>query len=139
MAQYLLLPIIEAGRPNLRCRSHAGDWTPQTLSFVMGVPIDPHNRGLWSGTGTLSAWQESPVRTKLKPQFLSQRLALPEPLEEFVEHADNDGIDAHAFGFGPFFELGTSFGADVDELRVREIHASLAGLLNIDFVFIHMA
>lgn len=79
------------------------------------------------------------MRAKLQSQFLSQRLALLEASEELVEEADDDGVDADAFGFGPVFELGTGFGADVEELRVGEVHASLASLLNIDLILIHVA
>ena len=86
-----------------------------------------------------STHQESPVRTQLQPQFLSQSLTLLEAREELVEEADDDCVDADAFGFGPVFELGTGFGADVEELRVGEIYVGLAGLLNIDLVLIHVA
>jgi hypothetical protein len=45
------------------------------------------------------------VRTNLQPQFFPQRLALLEALEELFEDADDDCVDADAFGFGPFLEL----------------------------------
>jgi hypothetical protein len=38
------------------------------------------------------------MHAKLLPQRLSPCLALLEALEEFVEEADYDGIDADAFG-----------------------------------------
>ena len=79
------------------------------------------------------------MRAKLQPQFLTQRFALLEAREELIEKADDDGVDADAFGFRPVFELGAGLRADVKELRIREIHAGLAGLLNIDFVLIHVA
>jgi len=79
------------------------------------------------------------VGAKLKPQFFSQRLALLEAREELVEEADDDGVDADAFGFGPVFELGARFGADVEELGIGQVHTGLAGLLNIDLVLIHVA
>ena len=80
------------------------------------VPIRPSTR------------QKPAVRTNLQPQFFPQRLALLEALEELFEDADDDGVDADAFGFGPFLELDAGFCADVEELRVGEIHAGLAGL-----------
>lgn len=79
------------------------------------------------------------MRTKLQPQFLTQSLALLEAREELIEKANDDGVDADAFGFGPVFELGTGFGSDVEKLRIGEIHAGLAGLLNIDLILIHVA
>ena len=79
------------------------------------------------------------MRSELQPQFFTQRLALFEAREELIEKADDDGVDADAFGFRPVFELGAGLRADVEELRIREIHASLAGLLNIDLVLIDMA
>ena len=77
--------------------------------------------------------------TQFQPQFLTQRLALLEAREELIEKADDDSVDADAFGFGPVFELGARFGADVEELRFGDIHAGLAGLLYIDLILIHMA
>lgn len=79
------------------------------------------------------------MRSKLQPQLFAQRLALLEAREELIEKADHNGVDANAFGFGPVFELGTGFGADVEELRVGEIHAGFAGLLDIDLILIHVA
>jgi len=79
------------------------------------------------------------MRTKLEPQFLSERLALLEACEELVEEADDDGIDAHAFGFRPFLELCAGFCANVNQLRVGEIHAGLAGLLDVHFILVHVA
>ena len=76
---------------------------------------------------------------KLQPQFFSQRLALLEAREELVEEADDDCVDTDAFGFGPVFELGACLRTDVEELRISEIHAGLAGLLNIDLILIHVA
>ena len=78
------------------------------------------------------------MRTKLQPQFLTQRLAFLEAREELIEKADDDGVDADAFGFGPVFELGAGLSTDVKELRVGEIHAGLAGLLNIYFILVHV-
>ena len=49
---------------------------------------------------------KSPVRAKLQLQFFSQRLALLEACKKFVKKTDYDSVDAHAFGFGPFLELG---------------------------------
>jgi len=45
------------------------------------------------------------MRTNLQPQFFSERLALFEVLEEFIENADNDGIDADAFRFSHSLSL----------------------------------
>ena len=79
------------------------------------------------------------MRTKLQPQFLAQRLTFFEASEEFVEEADYDCVDADAFGFGPVFEFGACLRTDVEELRIGEIHAGFAGLLNIDLILIHVA
>lgn len=79
------------------------------------------------------------MRAKLQLQFFAQRLALLEAREELIEDADDDGVDAHAFGFRPLLELGAGLGADVDELRVGEVHAGLAGLLDVHFVLVHVA
>jgi hypothetical protein len=43
-----------------------------------------------------------------------------------------------ALAFGPFFELRAGFGTDVQQLRLGQVHAGLAGLLNFDFVMVHM-
>ena len=79
------------------------------------------------------------MRSELQPQFFTQRPALFEAREELIEEAYDDCVDADAFGFGPVFELGARFGADVEELGIGKIHAGLAGLLNIDFILIHVA
>ena len=79
------------------------------------------------------------MRTKLQPQLFTQSLALLQAREELVEEADNDGVDTHAFGFRPLLELGAGFGANVNQLRVGEIHAGLASLLNINLILIHVA
>jgi len=79
------------------------------------------------------------MRANLQPQLFSQRLALLEALEELIEDADNDGIDADAFGFCPFLEFVAGFCSDVEELGIGQFHAGLAGLLNIDFVFVNVA
>jgi len=85
------------------------------------------------------AWQKPPVRAKLQPQFLTQGFALLQAREELIEKADDDCVYADAFGFGPVFELGACLRADVEELGVGEIHAGLAGLLNIYLILIHVA
>ena len=54
------------------------------------------------------------MRAKLQPQFLTQRFALLEAREELIEKADDDGVDADAFGFRPVFELGAGLRADVE-------------------------
>ena len=77
--------------------------------------------------------------TKFQSKIFTQRLALLETREELIEKADDDGVDADAFSFGPVFELGTGLGSNVEELGIGKIHASLAGLLNIDFILIDMA
>jgi len=79
------------------------------------------------------------MRTKFQPQFFSQRLTLLEARKELIEEADDDCVDADAFGFRPVFELGACLRTDVEELRIGEIHAGLASLLNIDFILIHVA
>jgi hypothetical protein len=47
---------------------------------------------------------KSPAATNLTPQLLSQHLVFLETLEEIFEEANDDGVDANAFGFGPLFE-----------------------------------
>ena len=79
------------------------------------------------------------MQAKFLPQFLSQCTTLLEALEKLVQHADNDGIDADAFGFSPFLQLGAGFCADVEELRIGQFHAGLAGLLNINLVMVNVA
>ena len=68
------------------------------------------------------------MRPNLQPQFFPERLAALEALEELVQDADDDCVDADAFRFGPLFELESGLCADVEELRVGKLHASLAGL-----------
>jgi len=68
------------------------------------------------------------MRTNLQPQFFPECLAFLQALEEFVENADNDGVDANAFRFSPFPEFVACFCADMEELGVGEFHAGLAGL-----------
>ncbi len=79
------------------------------------------------------------MRAQFQPQFLSQRFALLEALEKLVEEADDDGIDADALDFSPFLEPGAGLSAHVEKLRIGEIHAGLAGLLNIDFLLVNVA
>ncbi len=76
---------------------------------------------------------------KLKLQLFPERLALLEALEELFEDANHNRVDADAFGFGPIFELEPGFGADVEELRVGKLHASLAGLHDFYFFALNMA
>jgi hypothetical protein len=79
------------------------------------------------------------MQAKFLPQFLSRCPALLEAFEKLVEHADDDGIDADVFDLGPFLELGAGFCADVKELGLGQFHASLASLLNINRVMVHVA
>ena len=72
--------------------------------------------------------QETPPSADFQPQFFPKRLAFLEALEEFIENADNDGVDANAFRFSPFPKFVACFCADMEELGVGEFHASLAGL-----------
>jgi len=78
------------------------------------------------------------MQAKLLPQSHSQCTALLEALEKLVEEADHDSIDADAFGFGPVFEFGAGLSAHVEELGFGQFHASLARLLNINLVMVHM-
>ena len=57
------------------------------------------------GVAAFSARHKSPVRTNLQPQFFPERLALLQSLEELIQNADNNGVDADAFRFGPFPEF----------------------------------
>jgi len=82
---------------------------------------------------------KSPMRTNLQSQFFSERLAFLEALEELFEDADHNRIHANAFGFGPLFELQSSFSADVEELRVGKLHAGLAGLHDFYFFAFNVA
>ena len=68
------------------------------------------------------------MHANLQPQFFPEHLAFLEALEELIENADNYGVDADAFGFGPLLELESSVCADVEELRIGKLHAGLAGL-----------
>jgi len=58
------------------------------------------------------------MQAKLLPQPLAQRFALLVAFEELVKEADDNGIDADAFGFSPFLQLGAGFCANVEELRL---------------------
>ena len=58
------------------------------------------------------------MHTKLLLQRLSPRLALLETHEELIEEADDDSIDADAFGFSPLLQLGSGLCANVEELRL---------------------
>ena len=77
--------------------------------------------------------------TNLQPQFFSERLALLEALEELFEDAHHNRVDADTFGFGPFFELESSLCADVEELRIGQLHAGLAGLHDVYFFAFNVA
>ena len=79
------------------------------------------------------------MRANLQAKFFSERFAFPEALEELFEDADHNRVDADAFGFGPIFELEPGFGADMEELRVGELHAGLAGLHDIYFFALDVA
>jgi len=86
-----------------------------------------------------SAWHKPAVSTNLQPQFFPERLAFLEALEELIENADHNGVDTNALGFGPILELEPGFGADMEELRVGEFHAGLAGLHDFYFFALNMA
>ena len=79
------------------------------------------------------------MQAKLLLQFFSLCLALLEALEELIKEADDDGIDADAFGFSPFSQLGAGLCANVEELGIGQFHAGLASLLNINRVMVHVA
>jgi hypothetical protein len=79
------------------------------------------------------------MQAKFLPQPLAQRLAFLEACEELIEEADDNGVDADAFGFGPFLQLDSGRNADVEELRIGQFHASLASLMNINRVMVHVA
>jgi len=65
-----------------------------------------------------SARHESPMHPNLQPEFFPERLAALEAIEELVEEADHNCIDADAYRFGPLFELVAGLCADVEKLRV---------------------
>ena len=79
------------------------------------------------------------MSSNLQPQLFSERFAFLEALEEFIENADNDGVDADAFRFSPFPEFVAGFCADMEELRVGKFHAGLAGLHDVYFFALNMA
>ena len=79
------------------------------------------------------------MRPNLQPQFFPERLAALEALEELVQDADDDCVDADAFRFGPLFELEPGLSADMEELRVGKLHAGLAGLHDVNFFAFNMA
>lgn len=58
------------------------------------------------------------VGSNLQPQLFPERFAFLEALEELFKDADNNRVDADAFGFGPILELEPGFCAYVEELRV---------------------
>ena len=79
------------------------------------------------------------MRANLQAKFFSERFAFPEALEELFEDADHNRVDADSLRFGPIFELEPGFGADMEELRVGELHAGLAGLHDIYFFALDVA
>lgn len=87
----------------------------------------------------ISTRHEAAVRTNLQPQFFPERLALLEALEELIQNADDDSVDADAFRFSPFPEFVAGFCADMEELRVGEFHAGLAGLHDVYLFALNMA
>jgi hypothetical protein len=78
------------------------------------------------------------MRTKLKPQFFLERLALLVALEELFEDTHNNRVNADPFGFGPLFELEPGLCADVKELRIGKFHARLARLLYLHLFSINL-
>jgi len=85
-----------------------------------------------------STGHKSTVRANLQAQFFPQRLALLQVLEELFEDAHHNCVDADSFGFCPFLELVAGFSADVEELRVGQLHAGLAGLHDVNFFALDM-
>lgn len=79
------------------------------------------------------------MRTNLQSQLFTERLALFKALEELFEDADDDSVDAYAFRFSPFPEFVAGFCADMEELRVGELHAGLAGLHDVYFFALDVA
>ena len=75
----------------------------------------------------------------LQPQFFPERLAFLEAIEELFKDADDDSVDAYAFRFSPFPEFVAGFCADMEELRVGELHAGLAGLHDVYFFALDVA
>ena len=87
----------------------------------------------------ISARHKAAVGTNLQAEFFPERLALFEPLEELVEDTNDDCINADAFGFSPFPEFVAGICADMEELRVGEFHAGLAGLHDVYLFALNMA
>jgi len=79
------------------------------------------------------------MRTNLQSQLFTEGLALFKALEELFEDADDDSVDAYAFRFSPFPEFVAGFCADMEELRVGELHAGLAGLHDVYFFALDVA
>jgi len=79
------------------------------------------------------------MRTNLQPKFFPEYLAFLEAIEELIEDADDYGVDADAFRFSPFPEFVAGFCADMEELRVGELHAGLAGLHYVYLFALNMA
>jgi len=79
------------------------------------------------------------MQAKLLPQPIAPCLALFEAREELVKEADDNRIDADALGFGPVLEFGAGLRAHMEELGFGQFHASLASLLNINLVMVHVA
>ena len=116
----------------LSCKSE----TPMAVSSLSSVNttpnLDPETWKISESSqqegGCVSARHKSAVRTNLQPQFFPERFAFFEALEELIENADNDSVYADPFRFSPFPEFVAGFCADMEELRVGEFHAGLAGL-----------
>ena len=62
----------------------------------------------------------------LLPEFIAECAALPKLLEEFLQHAHDDGIHADAFGFGPLPQFHPSFVTDMKQHRVATVATASA-------------
>ena len=59
----------------------------------------------------------------LLPKLISKPAALPKLLEEFFQHAHDDGVHTDALGFSPFPQFDLCFVADMKQHRIRQPQA----------------
>jgi hypothetical protein len=82
--------------------------------------------------------QESTMRSYLKPELFPEGLAPFEVLEEMIQNADDNCVDADAFLLSPLLESEACFCANVKHLGARQRKAGLPGLHDLYIVLIDM-
>jgi len=81
---------------------------------------------------------EPTARADFQSQFFPESLALLQPFEELLQNTHHNRVHTDAFFFGPCLKRQSRLGANMEELRIGERQARLAGLRDFHVILIDM-